>query len=263
MRWSAVTAAEVLGARAAAASPGELAQALRIAEAVSAACERILERAVAPRRAAVRLVARAGSCRFRSATMDYRYHDLLSIDDVRLDLDGDGAPETPTAEYLPVGSPPYRAVALPRGYAGAVLIAGWWGMADEQEPAGALASPAAAGDGILQLTSGHSLQPGHTAVIGGERCYVTAVSGSSAAVLRAQRGTAAAAHDAGAPVMREVCPPAISAACLVEAVRLLRDGLTGYAASVGPADLSLGIQTVYPALADLRRTYHPTGAVAV
>lgn len=263
MRWSAVTAADVLGARAAAASPSELAQALRIAEAVSAACERILERAVAPRRAAVRLAARAGSCRFRSATADYRWQEILSAEEVRLDLDGDGAPETPTADYTLPGDPPHRAVSLPRGYAGAVLITGWWGMADEQEPAGALAAPAAADDGTLQLTSGHSLQPGHTAVIGGERCYVTAVAGGSVAVLRAQRGTTAAAHPAGTPLTREVCPAAISAACLVEAVRLLRDGLTGYAASVGPADLALGVQAVYPALADLRRTYHPTGAVAV
>lgn len=263
MRWAAVTAVEVLGARAATAPPAEVAQALRLAEAVSAACERMLERAIAPRRAAARFAARAGSCRFRSGSADYRYHELLALEDLRLDLDGDGVPETATSEYTLVGDPPYRAVALPRGYTGTVLVTGWWGMADEQEPAGALAAAVSPGDTAFSLAGDGGLQPGHTVVLGGERCYVTAVSGAAATVLRGQRGTSAAAHPAGTPLTREVYPAAISAACLVEAVRLLRDGLTGYAGSVGPADLALGVQAIYPALVDLRRTYHPTGAAAV
>jgi hypothetical protein len=263
MRWAAVSAWDVLGIRAAQASASEVEQALLAIEGVSGACERILERAIVPRRAAVIHTARGGRCVFRNLGTDYRWHELLSVEQVRVDRDGDGVPETAEPSVILAGQPPYRALGLPGGYTGPVEVTGWWGMADEREPAGTLAAAAAADAAVLSLSPGHRVRPGNTLVIGPERCYVTSVFGNSATVLRGQRGTDAAPHSAGAPVEAERVEPAIAMACQVEAVRLLRDGISGYASAVGPTDLSLTVSGLYPAIVDLRRTYHPTGAVAV
>jgi len=263
MRWAAVSAWEVLGLRAAQASASEVEQALLAIEAVSAACERIIERAIAPRRAAVIHTARSGRCVFRDLRTDYRWHELLSLEQVRIDRDGDGIPETVEPSVTLAGQPPYRALGLRGGYTGPAEVTAWWGMADEREPAGTLTAAAAADTTALSLSPGHRVRPGNTLIIGQERCYAVAVSGNSVTVLRGQRGAEASPHPAGAPIEVERVEPAIAMACQVEAVRLLRDGISGYASAVGPADLSLAVTGLYPAIVDLRRTYHPTGAVAV
>lgn len=260
MRWAAVTAADVLGARWAHASDAEVAQALRVAEAVSEACERILERAVAPRRGATRFPVRGTELLFRAASPDFRWHELLELEEARV-WTGTTWAQAPAE---PVGSErPYRRLRAPVAHAGEVEVLGLWGMADLREPAGALAGDVTASDEEVGLSGAPPVYPGHTLVIGGERLYVLAADGSRARVLRGQRGTEAVAHSAGAAVEVERYPAAIAAACLIEAVRLLRDGLTGWAASVGPSDLGMQVQPVYPALVDLRRTFHPTGVVAV
>lgn len=259
MRWAAVTAADVLGARYAHAAPDEVQRALLLAEAVSAACERIIERAVAPRRAAVPMEVRGTEVSFRLVAPDWQFHELLELEAVRARRGS--AWEPVPAE--PVGPRPWRRLRVLAAHDGAVEVAGWWGMADEREPVGTLAAGVGATDTVLEVEATAPIAPGHTLILGRERAYVVGVDGRMVHVLRGQRGSEQEAHAPGSEVSIERYPPAVAAAVLVEAVRLVRDGLSGWASSVGPSELGMQVQPVYPAIVELRRTYHPTGAVAV
>jgi hypothetical protein len=192
--------------------------------------------------------------------------DHAAVPAVACDLDRDGIYETsvPAADLRAVrfhtavtglvlltGAP---IAAWPTGE-GAVQLTGTRGFGDEREPLGTLTAPLSASASTMTLPAGAG--PGDTLVIDGERIYVRTSAG---AVARGVRGTAAAAHPAGAAIEREVYPRALVRAALLQATRLHREGLEAYAAAGGGEFVGPVMSTTYPVVRDLLAPYRRTFA---
>ena len=120
---------------------------------------------------------------------------------------------------------------------GGVVIAGRWGYGDVREDTGLGVSgrETAAKDTEIAVAApvsepAVSLSAGHTVRIGDEQMYITAVSddGQDATTLTLQRGvngTTAAIHAVGSGVSVYRYPPAVTAACLLQAALWWRERL--------------------------------------
>jgi hypothetical protein len=132
-----------------------------------------------------------------------------------------------------------------------VRLEGTGGYSDDREPVGTLAAGIGAGDTVLTLPAGVS--PGDTLVIEQERIYVLTSAG---AVERGVRGTAAAAHGAGAAVYRERYPRPVERAARMVAARYLREAMQAYTVAAGGLEMAgPPLAATYPVIRDLLAPY--------
>lgn len=144
-----------------------------------------------------------------------------------------------------------------------IEVVGVWGYSQETEAAGTLgAAIADTTTTSVTMAAGHAVQAGNTIVVDSEQLFVSAVATNTLTVVRGVNGSTAASHLSGASVARRRYPRPIELAVQMEAARLIRDGLTGFSGQVAnPEFAGYAFQAVYPAIADLKRTFHPTGTV--
>lgn len=221
--------------------------------------------------------------RLRSAAVErgFRRAALLALTSVAVDEDDDGTYELALVENTDVwltdreNDGPYRALELmtrstlasawhraPRS----VKVVGEFGYSNETEAAGTLgAAITDAAATSITMASGHTVQAGNTMVVGSEQIFVGAVSGTAlSSCVRGVNGSTAATHSNGAAVRRRRYPRPVEQLVTMEAARLIRDGLTGFSGSVGNAEFAgYAFQAMYPAIADLKRSFHPTGMAVV
>ena len=109
------------------------------------------------------------------------------------------------------------------GYAKAVEVVGVWGWWLDTLSVttlnGAISSTTATS---VTVTSAASIEPLMTILVDSEQMYVTAVSGTTLTVERAQNGTTAATHLTAAAVSVYRYPPQIVEATAIQAARLFR-----------------------------------------
>lgn len=139
----------------------------------------------------------------------------------------------------PYTGPPYKAITLiansvqlgtwptwPR----AVKLTGTWGSSNTTEAIALTGTLTDASDTSLTTNSAADslIDIGETIVMASEQLYVSAVSGTTVTVTRAQNGTTATAHTAVA-ISRRRYPAVIEAVCIQEAVRLRWEAQGGFA----------------------------------
>ena len=96
-----------------------------------------------------------------------------------------------------------------------VQIAGTWGYWQDTVSAGTLgAAIASTTTTSVTMTAGHSVEAGHTLLIGSEQLYVSAVATNTLTVERGVNGTTAATASNGAAVSRYRYPPVVEDACI-------------------------------------------------
>lgn len=258
--------------------------ALRVLEAVSRAYDRGLEWQFFDEKATAYFDGNGyGTMRLRSAAVvrGGRFAGLLSVTSLKVDEDEDGVYErtlvanTDYALRERFDDGPYRAVRiLARSaqvhdwYLGdsSVEITGTFGWSSEVEAAGTLGAAITDTTGTsVTMVGGHSVQAGNTILVDSEYLFVSAVSTNTLTVVRGVNGTTAATHLNNAAVSRRRYPRPIELGVVAEAARLIRDGLTGFSGQVANADFAgYAFNAVYPAIRDLKASFHPTGmAVAV
>ena len=124
------------------------------------------------------------------------------------------------------------------------------GTAGYQSTTSTLGTAGTATSSATSLTLSGSPSAGMTLLVGTEHLYITAVSGGTATVTRAQNGTTAAVISAGASVSYFTYPAAVKAATLAVAGRRWRSrdaGLTGdmgipsVTGSVQPRDTEMSV----------------------
>lgn len=222
--------------------------------------------------------------RLRSAASERggRRAGVLSITTCKVDENDDGTYELTLTEDTDFwktdrdNDGPYRALEMMTRSTRAaawcrgprtVQVVGEFGYSNEVEAAGTLgAAITDAAATTATMTAGHTVQAGNTLKIGSEYIFVGAVASNAlSGLVRGVNGSTAATALNGAAVSRRRFPRPIEAAVTMESVRLIRDGLTGFSGNVAnPEFAGYAFQSVYPAILDLKRTYHPTGmAVAV
>lgn len=168
------------------------------------------------------------------------HDDFLAITTVTVyDSTASSASSTAAAntDYYtqPYDVTPYRALVLH-----GVGSVGTWthgqrtvtvaGTAGYQDTTASLGTAGTVSASATSLPLSGSPSAGMTLLIGGEHLYVTAVSGGTATVLRAQNGTTGAVIAQGASVSYFTYPAAVKAATLAVAARRWRSrdaGLTG------------------------------------
>lgn len=162
--------------------------------------------------------------------------------------------------YLePYSGPPYREAEL-HGYGtnlavfpddARIIVAGTAGYSSTTATLG---TAFAAGSAATSVVLSGSPSAGMTLLVGTEHLYITAVSGGTATVQRAQNGTTAAAISSGASVSYFTYPAAVKAATLAVASRRWRSrdaGLTGdigipsITGTVAPRDTETSILRAY------------------
>lgn len=259
--------------------------ALRVVEAVSRAFDRGLERQFYNELAQTAYFDGNGQrvLRLRSAAVErgHRRAGLLSVTTCKVDENDDGTYELTLTENTDFwktdrdNDGPYRALEMmtrstranywhraPRS----VEIVGEFGYSNETEAAGTLGAAISDTTGTsVTMADGHLVQAGHTIVVGSEHLFVSAVTGNMLTVQRGVNGSTAATALISATVSRRRYPRPIETAVLMESVRLIRDGLTGFSGQVANAEFAgYAFAAVYPAIRDLKASFHPTGtAVAV
>lgn len=157
------------------------------------------------------------------------YSDLLSVTTLKVDEDGDGVYETTltanTDYWLwPDNRTPKRRLDLnpesstlgvfPAGRRRIQLV-GKFGYSDLTESAGTLGEALDASETEITMTTGHTVYPGDTMIVGSEEMYVSAVSVNTLTVTRGINGTTAASADTAAAVSIRRYPADIE-----EAVRI-------------------------------------------
>lgn len=180
--------------------------------------------------------------------------DLLSVTTLKTDEDGNAVYENTftTADYLlyPLNGSPKTAVALSHdsgyshfasGVRKGVEIAGLWGYGDGDSAtpyiAGGMTATVADGTSTsVTVSTVGSLAPGHTILVESEQMYIQSISGTTLTVLRAQNGTAGAAHSAKAVSIYEY-PDPIEEATLMTAARLWRRGNSAFATIIGGPEM--------------------------
>lgn len=261
--------------------------ALRVLEAVSRAYDRGLEWQFFDKKAQTVYYDGNGNLKLhlRSAAVvrGGSHSGLLSVTSLSIDENDDGTYEKTAVEntdfwltdrWLDDG--PYTALeAMSRS---TQLSGGWWraprsvkvvgdtGYSNETEAAGTLGAAVSDTTGTsVTMTSGHTVQAGNTILVDSEYLFVSAVSGNTLTVTRGVNGSTAATHLINAAVSRRRYPRPIELGVVAESARLIRDGLTGFSGQVANQDFAgYAFQAVYPAIRDLKASFHPTGmAVAV
>ena len=110
-----------------------------------------------------------------------------------------------------------------------VEVTGTWGYSDERE----VLSVTLAGGGLttsatsVTTSAAHGLSPGNTILIDSEQMTVTAASGSTLTVKRAQNGTTATVHAAGAAISKYTYEPDVVVATLQLAQRRYKSRQAG------------------------------------
>lgn len=266
-------------------SATDKAVALRVLEAVSRAYDRGLEWQFFPSVATAYYDGNGRRVlRLRSAAVvrGGAHAGLQSVTTCKVDENDDGTYERTLVEGTDFwltdrqGDGPYRAIEVMTRSSQAsawyralrsVQIAGVFGYSNEAEAAGTLgAAITDAAATTLTMAAGHTVQAGNTIRIGTEDIFVGSVSGTAlSGLVRGVNGTTAATHLNSAAVSRLRYPRPIELAVVAESARLIRDGLTGFSGAVANAEFAgYAFNAVYPAIRDLKATFHPTGmAVAV
>lgn len=258
--------------------------ALRVLEAVSRAYDRGLERRFWHGTATAYFDGNGKRVlRLRSSAVvrGGLYADLLSVTTCKLDENADGTYERTLTENTDFWladreeDGPYRALEIMTRSTQAVAwhraprsveVVGSWGYSSETESAGTLGAAISSTTATsVTMASGHSVQAGNTIVVGTEQMFVSAVTGLVLTVVRGVNGSTAATALISAAVSRRRYPRPIELAVVAESARLIRDGLTGFSGQVANADFAgYAFSAVYPAILELKRSFHPTGmAVAV
>ncbi len=171
--------------------------------------------------------------------------DLLSVESITLDLDGDGVNETPltTSDYVfwPYNSWPKSTIEIAAmtssiGYwpvgQKAVEVVGLWGYGDGRgaTPWGGsgVTLTCDADDVDVVVSDGGRRSPGEVWLVGSEQMFVLEMQGTHAYVERAVNGTAAAVH-ATAAISTYRYPNVVKTATLMQAQRLFkrRDAVFG------------------------------------
>lgn len=221
-----------------------------------------------------------GTMHLRSAAVvrGGRHAGLISLTSLKVDEDQDGVYErtlTVNQDFMLSnrdGDGPYRSVrVLARSSQitcwdlapSSVEIAGEFGWNAETEAAGTLAAAITdVAATSITMTAGHTVQAGNTLLIDTEKIFVSAVAGNSLTVVRGVNGSTAATHLINAAVSRRRYPRPIELGVLTESARLIRDGLTGFSGQVANAEFAgFAFQSIYPAIAELKRSFHPTGGM--
>lgn len=222
--------------------------------------------------------------RLRSAAVErgHRRAGLLSVTTCKVDENDDGTYELTLTENTDFwktdreNDGPYRALEIltrstlasawcrgPR----TVEVVGEFGYSNEVEAAGTLgAAITDAAATTATMAAGHTVQAGNTLKVGTEYIFVGAVASNTLSSLqRGVNGSTAATHLNGAAVSRRRFPRPVELAVTAESARLVRDGLTGFSGqAANPEFAGYAFNAVYPAIRDLKATFHPTGmAVAV
>jgi len=168
----------------------------------------------------------SGSCLYFSD-----YSDLLSVTTLKFDDDGDGVYETTldTGDYWlwPDNSPNKRRIDLnPEGDHSAfpvgrrrIQVVGKWGYSDLSDPAGTLGAAITTTTATeITMTTGHTVYPGDTMIVGSEEMYVSAVEANTLTVVRGINGTTAATALINAAVSIRRYPAAIEQAIRMRVV---------------------------------------------
>lgn len=144
-----------------------------------------------------------------------------------------------------------------------VKVVGETGYSNETESAGTLgAAIADTTTTSVTMTAGHTVQAGNTILIESEYLFISAVGGNVLTVERGVNGSTAATHSNGTAVKRRRYPRPIEMAVVMESARLIRDGMTGFSGQMANSDLAgYAFAAVYPAIRDLKASFHPTGTV--
>lgn len=210
-------------------------------------------------------------CDALSVTVD----DLISVDSVKLDQDGDrtyevtlatsdweAGPANAAVERKPyqwLDMQPNGSWRLPTARRG-VQVTGTWGYWQELAPVGArLSSALDATSTSFALASSTTLQPQQTIKIGSEQVYLGELSTAGvASVERGANGTTPAAHTTADAIAVFRYPPAIAQAAQLQALRIhkRRDAPLGVVA--GGLDIQEGVTTVIrldPDVENLLKTY--------
>lgn len=198
---------------------------LRAIEAESRAVDEICGRPFYAQTATRYFDGEGGSCLYFQD-----YSDLLSVTSVKFDWDGDGTYEITLAvtDYWlsPDNSTPKRRIDLnPNGdYATfpsgrrRIQIVGKWGYSDLTESAGTLGEALDTSETEITMTTGHTVYPGDTMIVGSEEMYVSAVEANTLTVVRGINGTTAASADTAAAVSIRRYPPDIEQAVKMRVV---------------------------------------------
>ena len=172
-------------------------------------------------------------------------HD--DLDTIGSIVDAGGAFGASDYVTIPNNAPPYAAIELSGTRAWtwsttrrqAITISGWWGYPTTLATVGALASELSAAATSLTMAG---CQAGWMLRVDDELMHVSAVSGSTVTVERAQNGTTAVLHSAAATVRRyEVNPMAADAVAQVATAMFAARETPGVQSrSLGPASVSYG-----------------------
>lgn len=183
----------------------------------------------------------------RSPTVLKLPHDLISVTSLTVDDDDNGTYEMtlvadtdywlgPQAnaqkgepyweiELNPNGTQLYHWPRHPR----AIKIVGLFGYSNETEAAGTTAEALDTSETGVDLTAGHSVEPGDTIWIDSEQMYVTSVSSNTATVVRGINGSTAASHNTSAAVTVRRYPRDVEMVVRERVVGLRWDAQSGHA----------------------------------
>lgn len=169
--------------------------------------------------------------------------DLISLTTLKVDEDGDGVYEltlTVNTDYWlwPDNETPKRRVDLnplssnlTTWTAGRrrIEIVGLFGYSNETEAGGTTAEVLDTSETGVDLTAGHTVEPGDTIWIDSEQMYVQSVAVNTATVVRGVNGTTAATHSTSAAVTVRRYPRDVEMAVKERVVGLRWDTQSGYA----------------------------------
>ncbi len=193
-------------------------------------------------------------------------HDLISVNSLLVDEDGDGTYELTLAvntdfwlgpfEAAEQGKPYWYIDLNPNGtqlgswprHPRAVKLAGLFGFGYELQAAGTLAEDLDASETGVDLTAGHSVEFGDTLIVESEQMYVSGVSGNTLTVTRGINGTTAATHANSTAVSIRRYPRDVEEAVMERAVGLRWDSQRGYdmaAPLVGDPAIGTGARASY------------------
>lgn len=206
--------------------------------------------------------------------------DLIEVDTLKIDADGDGTYETTLAvdtdywlyPYNRLAHHPARRIDInPSSSVGAwpalvrrVQLVGMFGWSNETHAAGTIAEALDAAETLIELTPGHDLDAGDTLVCEDEQMDVREVDVGIATVTRGVNGTTAATHADDTAISRRRFPRDIEAATVMQAARFFREMQTGYGGSVANSDLSgYSFTHLYPAIQDLLQPFRRNRSRAV
>jgi len=209
-----------------------------------------------------------------------RPNDILSITTLKTDEDGDATFENSfaTTDYFlyPLNDYPKTEIQInPNGDYGSfangikkgIEIIGSFGYADNLTP---YISVGTLGVAITSttatsatMTTGHSVEAGHTILIDNEQMFVSAVSTNTLTIKRGMNGTTAATHLINVTVSAYEYPMPITQACLITAMRAFKRKDSAFQDMVGSPEtgqiiMSKGVDPdVVETIKEYRRLSYP------